>query len=148
MKEDNLIDIVWNYKSQKNEKKICYVSLSMEPNIIEEYISYNKIRLGDKQREIIEFLKYNEEVEINDLIKLLKVSKSSITSLQNKNLIIFNIRDYYRSPKEYYDENKKEIDYTKYPEGVEALKPMLDFLPDDAAKEELLAGFVLFLSLM
>ena len=27
-------------------------------------------------------------------------------------------------------------------------KPMLDFLPDDAAKEELLAGFVLFLSLM
>lgn len=46
------------------------------------------------------------------------------------------------------DENKKEIDYTKYPEGVEALKPALDFLPDDATKEELLAGFVLFLSLM
>lgn len=46
------------------------------------------------------------------------------------------------------DEKVKEVDYTKYPEGVEALKPMLDFLPDDASKEGLLAGFVLFLSLM
>ncbi|MEW9077701.1 primosomal protein N' [Terrisporobacter glycolicus] len=109
MKEENLIDIDWNYKSKKNEKKICYISLSMEPNLLDEYISYNKIRLGDKQRDIIEFLRYNEEIEINDLIKLLKASKSSITSLQNKNLIVFNIKDYYRSPKGYYYENKKEI---------------------------------------
>lgn len=47
-----------------------------------------------------------------------------------------------------HKEKIKEMDYTKYPDGVEALKPMLDFLPDDAAKDGLLAGFVLFLSLM
>lgn len=49
------------------------------------------------------------------------------------------------------EESLKEktlIDYTKYPEGHEALKPTLEFLPDEAAKDGLLAGFTLFLSLM
>lgn len=109
MKEDKLIDINWNYKSQKNEKKICYVSLNINPDDINDYILDNKIRLGQKQKEIIEFLRYNEEIEINDLIKLLNVGKESITSLQNKNLINFQIKDYYRKPDELYDTNKKEI---------------------------------------
>lgn len=138
MKEDNLIDIVWNYKSQKNEKKICYVSLSMEPSLVDEYISYNKIRLGDKQREIIEFLKYNEEIEINDLIKLLKASKSSITSLQNKNLIIFNIKDYYRSPKDFYNENKKEIILNE--EQREAIKKITSEMFDENKKPYMIHG--------
>ncbi len=42
----------------------------------------------------------------------------------------------------------EQIDYTKYPQGHEALKPMLEFLPNDEAKEGLLAGFTLFLALM
>ena len=109
MKEDKLIDINWNYKSQKNEKKICYVSLNINPDDINDYILDNKIRLGQKQKEIIDFLRYNEEREINDLIKLLNVGKESITSLQNKNLINFQIKDYYRKPDELYDTNKKEI---------------------------------------
>ena len=109
MKEDKLIDINWNYKSQKNEKKICYVSLNINPDDINDYILDNKIRLGQKQKEIIDFLRYNEEIEINDLIKLLNVGKESITSLQNKNLINFQIKDYYRKPDELYDTNKKEI---------------------------------------
>ena len=109
MKEDKLIDINWNYKSQKNEKKICYVSLNINTDDINDYILDNKIRLGQKQKEIIEFLRYNEEIEINDLIKLLNVGKESITSLQNKNLINFQIKDYYRKPDELYDTNKKEI---------------------------------------
>lgn len=49
------------------------------------------------------------------------------------------------------DENELkdlDLDLTKLPEGHEALKPMLDFLPNDEAKEGLLAGFTLFLSLM
>ena len=138
MKEDNLIDIFWNYKSQKNEKKICYVSLSMDSNLIEEYISYNKIRLGNKQREIIDFLKYNEEIEINDLIKLLKASKSSITSLQNKNLIVFNIKDYYRSPKECYDENKKEIILNE--EQKEAVEKITSEMFDDNKKPYMIHG--------
>ena len=109
MKEDKLIDINWNYKSQKNEKKICYVSLNINPDDINDYILDNKIRLGQKQKEIIDFFRYNEEIEINDLIKLLNVGKESITSLQNKNLINFQIKDYYRKPDELYDTNKKEI---------------------------------------
>ena len=43
MKEENLIDIIWSYKSQKNEKKICYISLSMPPNLMEDYISQKKM---------------------------------------------------------------------------------------------------------
>lgn len=43
MKEDKLIDINWNYKSQKNEKKICYVSLNINPddiNVIYQIIKF------------------------------------------------------------------------------------------------------------
>ena len=138
MKEDNLIDIVWNYKSKKNEKKICYISLSMDYDIIKEYISYNKIRLGHKEREIIEFLKYNEEIEINDLIKLLKVSKSSIMSLQNKKLIIFNTRDYYRNPNIYYNENKKEIILNE--EQNEAIDKITSEMFDENKKPYMIHG--------
>ncbi|MFZ7121945.1 MAG: hypothetical protein ACOWWH_13480 [Eubacteriaceae bacterium] len=42
----------------------------------------------------------------------------------------------------------KKVDLTKYPEGHEALKTMLDFLPTEEIKQELLDGFTLFLSLM
>lgn len=42
----------------------------------------------------------------------------------------------------------EKVDYTKYPEGHEALIPMLSFLPNDEMKYGLLAGFTLFLSLM
>lgn len=42
----------------------------------------------------------------------------------------------------------EELDLTKYPQGHEALKPMLDFLPSEEMKDGLLIGFTLFLSLM
>lgn len=46
-------------------------------------------------------------------------------------------------------ENVQEtIDYTKLPAGHEVLKPMLDFLPNEQAKEGLLAGFTMFMSIM
>ena len=45
-------------------------------------------------------------------------------------------------------EQEKKVDLTKLPEGHEALKPMLFFLPNDEAKQGLLNGFTLFLSLM
>ena len=138
MKEDKLIDINWNYKSQKNEKKICYVSLSMDSTTIEDYISSNKIRLGGKQKEIVEFLKYNDEIEINDLIKLLNASKSSITSLHNKNLITFDIKDYYRSPDELYGENKKAIILNQ--EQEEAVKKITSEMFNEDKKPYMLYG--------
>ena len=138
MKEDKLIDINWNYKSQKNEKKICYVSLSMDSTTIEDYISSNKIRLGGKQKEIVEFLKYNDEIEINDLIKLFNASKSSITSLHNKNLITFDIKDYYRSPDELYGENKKAIILNQ--EQEEAVKKITSEMFNEDKKPYMLYG--------
>ena len=129
MKEEKLVEIVWNYKSQKNEKKICYVSLNMDKNIIEDYIESNKIRLGQKQREIIDFLKHNDEVEINDLIKLLNASKSSISSLHKKNLITLDFKDYYRSPSDFYDEKRKEIILN------EEQKTVVDKITSDMFKE-------------
>lgn len=40
------------------------------------------------------------------------------------------------------------VDLTKYPDGLDPLKQMLVFLPDEESKEQLLAGFTLFMALM
>ena len=54
MKEDKFIEINWNYKSQKNEKKICYVSLNINPDDINDYIkdilSGNTIATADNNQ--------------------------------------------------------------------------------------------------
>ena len=110
MKIKNIIDIKWESKNHKNEKKICYVSLGIDKDYIDEYISVNKIKLGNKQKEIIEFLKSNSSIEINDLLDALSASKQSINSLVVKNLITLEIKDYYRSPEDIYKlDNKKVI---------------------------------------
>lgn len=109
MKNKNLIDLKWEYKDHKNEKKICYVSLSMDKEYIDDYITSNKINLGNKQKEIIEFLKHNSSVEINDLLEILNASKQSITSLVGKNIISLEIKDYYRSPESIYQSDNKKI---------------------------------------
>ena len=36
-------------------------------------------------------------------------------------------------------EEKKKIDYTKYPEGFDAIVAMLDFIPEDRRKETMLS---------
>lgn len=110
MEKNNLIKLSWEYKDHKNEKKICYISLSKDKNIIENYIKENKINLGPKQREIINFLKVNNNIEINDLIKLLNISKQSINSLYTKELINLEFRDFYRSVDSIYTTNYKRVD--------------------------------------
>lgn len=110
MEKNNLIKLNWEYKDHKNEKKICYISLSKDKNIIENYIKENKINLGPKQREIINFLKVNNNIEINDLIKLLNISKQSINSLYTKELINLEFRDFYRSVDSIYTTNYKRVD--------------------------------------
>ena len=87
MKEESLIDLRWEYKSIKNEIKVCYISLKMDYVEMMFYIKENKIRLGEKQKQILEFLKNNEDVELNDLVQLLNASKSSIKSLEENNAI-------------------------------------------------------------
>ena len=109
MSKKNLIELKWEYKNHKNEKNLCYISLSIDSCKIDEYIKINKINLGSKQKEIINFLKENNKVEINDLMNLLKSSKQSILSLQDKNLINIYVEDYYRNPENTYTLEQKEI---------------------------------------
>ena len=93
MSKKNIINLKWEYKNHKNEKNLCYISLSIEADEVDDYLKKNKINLGAKQKEIVNFLKNNDRVEINDLIDILKVSKQSILSLQNKNLIDIKLED-------------------------------------------------------
>lgn len=109
MNKSNIISLHWEYKDHKNEKKVCYLALTMEDEEIDEYIKLNKINLGSKQKEIVNFLKYNKDVEINDAMGILNVSKKSITSLHDKKLITLRLEDYYRNPESIYTSNYKEI---------------------------------------
>ena len=109
MKEESLIDLKWEYKSVKNEIKICYVSLNMNYIDTMFYIKERKIRLGDKQKAILEFLKNNKDAEINDLMDLLNVSKVSINSLKEKNLIKFTYEDFYRRAESNFNYKNKEV---------------------------------------
>ncbi|EGT3947012.1 primosomal protein N', partial [Clostridioides difficile] len=67
------------------------------------------INVGSKQKEILSFLKNNENVEINDLLDLLNASKQSINSLSKKKLITLEFKDYYREPKSIYKSVLKRI---------------------------------------
>ncbi len=109
MVKKDIINLYWEYKDHKNEKKICYVALTMDSDEVDEYIKDNKISLGSKQKEVVKFLKNNHNVEINDVMELLSASKKSITSLHNKNLITLEVKDYYRNPESIYSSTYKNI---------------------------------------
>lgn len=110
MKEGSLIDVKWEYKNIRNEVKICYVSLTMDYVETMIYIKEKKLRLGEKQKKILDFLKNNTDVEIHDLIELLNVSKKSINSLEQKRLIKFKYEDFYRETKSNFNyQNKKDV---------------------------------------
>nr|WP_330366194.1 primosomal protein N' [Clostridioides difficile] len=83
--------------------------MSLESDKIDDYIEQNKINVGSKQKEILSFLKNNENVEINDLLDLLNASKQSINSLSKKKLITLEFKDYYREPKSIYKSVLKRI---------------------------------------
>ena len=109
MVKKDIINLYWEYKDHKNEKKICYVALTMDSDEVDEYIKDNKISLGSKQKEVVKFLKNNHNVEINDVMELLSASKKSITSLHDKNLITLEVKDYYRNPESIYSSTYKNI---------------------------------------
>lgn len=118
MKKKDVLYIKWEYSNQKNEKNICFVSLRYDEEETEEFIQENKIKIGNKQREIIEFLKLNKEAEINDLIDILKVSKQSINSLQKRGLVDFTEKAYYRKPEMVYKADSKKIELNEQQKKV------------------------------
>ncbi len=109
MKKNNIIDFRWEYKDHKNEKKTYLISLNDYLGDINTYINENKIRLGKKQKEIIEFLKSQGETELKDIIDLLNLNRQSINKLEEKKLIISKEVDVYRKPDEVYKVEDKKI---------------------------------------
>ena len=110
---------------------MCFVSSENDEDDTEEYISENKIRIGNKQREIIEFLKLNEEAEINDiLVCILKVSKQSINSLKDRGLVDFTMKAYYRKPESRYGAESKKIELN------EQQKEVADIIKNEMFEED------------
>lgn len=112
------------------KKIMCFVSLRYDEDDTEEYISENKIRIGNKQREIIEFLKLNEEAEINDIVEILKVSKQSINSLKDRGLVDFTMKAYYRKPESRYGAESKKIELN------EQQKEVADIIKNEMFEED------------
>ncbi|MGL6105336.1 primosomal protein N' [Romboutsia sp.] len=138
LKKKNIVDIKWEYKSHKNEKKLCYVALTVEEHEVDDYIVNHKINLGTKQKEIVNFLKNNDNVEINDLMELLKVSKPSIKSLHEKNIITLELKDYYRKPESIYKSNHKDIHLNE--EQIYAINKITSNMFEENKKPYLLHG--------
>ena len=130
MRNKGVVDIKWEYTNTKNEKNMCFVSLRYDEDDTEEYISENKIRIGNKQREIIEFLKLNEEAEINDIVEILKVSKQSINSLKDRGLVDFTMKAYYRKPESRYGAESKKIELN------EQQKEVADIIKNEMFEED------------
>ncbi|MBC6003972.1 MAG: primosomal protein N' [Paeniclostridium sordellii] len=109
MQKNNIVELKWEYKDHKNEKKVYSISLIEDIVDIDDYININKIRLGNKQKEIIEFLKEKKEVDLNEVLENLKITRQSINKLKEKNLIRIEEVDFYRSPEQIYSIEQKEI---------------------------------------
>ena len=109
MQKNNIVELKWEYKDHKNEKKVYSISLIEDIVDIDDYININKIRLGNKQKEIIEFLKEKKEVDLNEVLENLKITRQSINKLKEKNLIRIEEVDFYRSPGQIYSIEHKEI---------------------------------------
>ena len=110
LQQKNIVKVEWEYKDHKNEKKIQIISLALDKDIIDEYIINNKIRLGNKQKETIDFLKKFESIDRYNLQEVLKTSKATIDSLLEKQLINIEEIQYYRKPNEIYKVEDKNID--------------------------------------
>ena len=50
MSKKNIINLKWEYKNHKNEKNLCYISLSIEADEVDDYLKKNKINLGANKR--------------------------------------------------------------------------------------------------
>ncbi|WP_250673317.1 primosomal protein N' [Paraclostridium ghonii] len=110
MNKKNIIDVKWEYKNHKNEKKDYIISISDYISDIEHYITINKVKLGSKQKEIIEFLKEKKYITLRELNTIFPSSKQSVVKLNEKELISIKEIDLYRKPKEIYSVENKKIE--------------------------------------
>lgn len=109
LQKKKIIDVKWEYKNHKNEKKDYIIDISKQINNIDSYILENKVRLGSKQKELIKFVKEKKPIELSKINDVFPSCRQSILKLEEKGLVCIEEIDLYRKPKEIYSVEDKKI---------------------------------------
>ncbi|CEP47055.1 primosomal protein N' [Paraclostridium sordellii] len=118
LKKLNVVNVIWRYNDHKNEKKVYMISLSKQAEEIDEYLKENKIRLGSKQKEILEYIKNVKEIDLGKLLENTNATRQSINGLKEKNIINIKETDFYRNPEQIYSVENKDIKLNEEQEKV------------------------------
>ena len=110
LNKKGLINTKWEYKNRINQKKISYMSLNIKKDEIPNYLKSHKIRLGQKQKEIIEYMDDDINIQVSEIIEVLKLNRGTIKSLEDKSIIKIYEEDFYRIPQQSYQTEKKQIE--------------------------------------
>ncbi|MBW4862534.1 MAG: primosomal protein N', partial [Paeniclostridium sp.] len=94
------------------------ISLSKQAEEIDEYLKENKIRLGSKQKEILEYIKNVKEIDLGKLLENTNATRQSINGLKEKNIINIKETDFYRNPEQIYSVEHKDIKLNEEQEKV------------------------------
>lgn len=138
LEKKEYIKLIWEYDDRENEKKVCYVSLCFKYDELDEYTEANKLRIGKSQKKIIDFLSDNDDVEINDLIDLLGVSRQSISTLGTKGILKLEFKPYYREPDFNFKSEHKRVDLNE--EQLNAVNKVTSEMFVDDKKPYLIHG--------
>ncbi|GAA0091596.1 primosomal protein N' [Paraclostridium bifermentans] len=109
LQKKNIIDVKWEYKNHKNEKKDYIIDISKQINNLDSYILENKVRLGSKQKELIKFVQEKKPIELSKINDVYPSCRQSILKLEEKGLVCIEEIDLYRKPKEIYSVEDKKI---------------------------------------
>ncbi|CEQ24253.1 primosomal protein N' [[Clostridium] sordellii] len=118
LKKLNVVNVIWRYNDHKNEKKVYMISLSKQAEDIDGYLKENKIRLGSKQKEILEYIKNVKEIDLGKLLENTNATRQSINGLKEKNIINIKENDFYRNPEQIYSVEHKDIKLNEEQEKV------------------------------
>ncbi|CEJ74815.1 Primosomal protein N' (ATP-dependent helicase priA) (Replication factor Y) [[Clostridium] sordellii] len=118
LKKLNVVNVIWRYNDHKNEKKVYMISLSKQAEEIDVYLKENKIRLGSKQKEILEYIKNVKEIDLGKLLENTNATRQSINGLKEKNIINIKETDFYRNPEQIYSVEHKDIKLNEEQEKV------------------------------
>lgn len=138
LEKKEYIKLIWEYDDRENEKKVCYASLCFKYDELDEYTEANKLRIGKSQKKIIDFLSDNDDVEINDLIDLLGVSRQSISTLGTKGILKLEFKPYYREPDFKFKSEHKRVDLNE--EQLNAVNKVTSEMFVDDKKPYLIHG--------
>lgn len=118
LKKLNVVNVIWRYNDHKNEKKVYMISLSKQAEEIDVYLREKKIRLGSKQKEILEYIKNVKEIDLGKLLENTNATRQSINGLKEKNIINIKETDFYRNPEQIYSVEHKDIKLNEEQEKV------------------------------